>query len=204
MSDETVEVVVVRHGPKAAGSGKNVIAPEVPLKDPEGVEFTRNVMAPLYKGRCDKIYTSPLVRAVQTAFLLQDEWVMNGLPHVVNGLAGELTKWGEILPRLTSFRCVDFYEAEPLFFQDEGDDLFHSIQDVARQTPFGGHAVCVSHGGLIEAAMAHALASLERKTYFDAIRSIRDLKEGEGVVFKFAGADTHFVGFEEVRLPKTS
>lgn len=193
------KVWVFRHGPKESGAGKNVIAPEMALKNPDGIELTRRVVDTFLKGQQFRaIFVSPLVRAYQTGVIFAQLLGMD-FPKIESGLVGpNLPKWAAVISRLKSYTCADFYHLEPSFVQEEGERLFETIQLIAKSLEDGDQGLCASHGGLIEPAMAAAMTRLGCD--FKAIlRSIKDLSEGDGFIFQF-DENNNFVGLEEKRL----
>ncbi len=194
------KIWVFRHGPKETGSGKNVIATEVALKNPEGVEATKRLAEIFLRGQTFKsIFTSPLVRAYQTGVIFALALGIN-YPKIAPGLAGlNLNKWEEIVPHLKGHTCVDFYEAVPNLLETDGDEVFKTITLAAKTLFPGEQAICVGHGGLIESAMAAAVSSRGERNFEEILRSITDLKEGEAVIF-FFDDDNNFIGYEEKRL----
>lgn len=195
------KVWVFRHGPKESGAGKNVIVAEMALKNPEEIELTRRIAETVLKEQTFKVvFTSPLVRAYQTGVIFTLKLGMD-YPRISPGLAGlDLKKWEEIMPQLKGYTCVDFYEVAPELLKRDGSEVFKSIILAAEAIAPDEQALCISHGGLIEPAMATAISSQGVQNFEAALRSIRDLQEGEAVVFLFDDED-NFVGLEEKRLP---
>lgn len=194
------KIWVFRHGPKESGAGKNVIAPEMALKNPEGIELVKMVAEKWLVGeKFRTIYTSPLVRAYQTGVIFSQTLGMD-YPAIVPRLAGlDLTKWEKIMPVLKSYTCVAFYEAAPTLIRTDGGTVFKLITLAAKYIGPDEQAICVSHGGLIEPAMATAISSLTGRDFGKILSFITDLKEGEAVIF-FFDDENNFADIKEKRL----
>jgi len=195
-------VWIFRHGPKAAGPEKNGVYPSMPLKDPEGIEAVMKMPDLFLKGQIFwEIWTSQLVRAYQTGVILAEALSME-FPRLVEGLGGPryiIQKWDELLSELKSYTCFDFFMADPIFVQSEGERVFDTIMWLATNaTPANQQLLCVSHGGLIEPATAHA-RSLVNESFEYEIHRIVDLKECEGVIFIFNDKN-EFLDTKELRL----
>ena len=194
------KVWVFRHGPKESGAGKNVICPEMGLKNPEGYEMTKKIVETLLEEqKFNALFTSPFVRAYQTGVIFALELGMP-LPSIIDGLAGKnlCQDWVDIILTLTGSSCADLYHAAPQLLQQEGEQVFETIQLIAESLEDDSQDLCVSHGGLIEPAMAAAKTRFV-SDFETELLSIQDLKEGDGVIFEF-DENNNFIGLEEKRL----
>lgn len=196
------QIWIFRHGPKATGPEKNGIYPAMPLKEPEGREAVMEIPDLFLKGQnFYGIWTSKLVRAYQTGVILSETLAME-FPRLIEGLGGPryiIQKWDEIITTLKSYTCFDFFMADPVFVQSEGERVFNTITWLAKNaTPEDKQILCVSHGGLIEPGAA-AGRSLISESFEYEMHRIVDLQECEGIIFIFSN-ENKFVDTRELRL----
>lgn len=192
------KVWIFRHGKKESGAQKNVIAPEMALKNPEGIEQTRRIAEGLKGQIFETIFTSPLVRAYQTGVIFALVLGMD-FPKIAAGLAGvDALRWDPIIPLLKGDTCLDIYEVAPNLMEEDGGEVFKTITSIAKTLGPGEHTLAISHGGFIEPALATALLG-GRYSFKEVLGQIPDLKEGEAIIFLFDD-ENHFVGYEEKRF----
>lgn len=195
-------VWVFRHGPKASGPAKDGIFASASLKEPEGREVIEKIVSTFLKGqKFEGIYTSNLVRAYQTGVILAEILGME-FPHLVEGLGAPphiLKLWAGLIAGLKSYTCFDFFIADPVFVKSEGERVFNTIIWLATNaTPEGEQILCVSHGGLIEPAVATAHSLVSQSFEYEIYR-IADLKECEGIIFVFDD-ENKFLEVHELRF----
>lgn len=196
--DTERQIIVFRHGAKETGPKKDGIFAEVGLI-PEARKATGKIAA-LFKGKnISRIYTSPLVRAYQCGMIFSTILEID-FPTIVAELAGKVKKWAEVVAETIKTigdpTALDFYNIDPQFVKKEGENFFKIICKIADSLPRGKQAIFISHGGLIEPAMAAAKAK-RSGDFKKEITEIQDLKEDEGIVFKF-DQDYNFVGVETI------
>ncbi len=206
--DRTVEVFVFRHGSRQQidGRGYTCWSPDssITLK---GEEQMKAVVArnPGLK-ECTVFAASPLPRAVQSlcVMMLELGHPPQRLDEIIyeNGLKSLYpSAWYNEDPNVT---VRQQWFKEPELVEQDGAAIFRAIQSIAMTVSCRDNtgALCISHGGPLDAAVAFARKSDLSLAVFDkgAFSKIRDFRTGEGVVFTF-NRDNRLVGIEELRLP---
>lgn len=193
------KIWVFRHGPKKTGSSKGGSpAPTMPLS-PEGEKITENIAVQTLKGQeFVLISTSPSVRAYQTGAIFSTA-LGAGFPVINEGLGTPYSaEWEKVILKMTCPTSIDIFHGNPRLAVNEGHRLSMVIKKIAEYLPDGLQSLCVSHGGLIEFAMATVKARINGASWRDQLMQIKDLEEGEGVIFQL-DTNNNFVGLEELR-----
>lgn len=184
------KIWVMRHSVAQPKAEKD-IGPELALS-PEGVELAFRASEIFFRGVDFKdVYSSPLVRAYQTAIIFSLA-IRKPFPAVNYKLYSRDRRWGHT-QGMTIAKILETY---PDLFQTAGTDLLAEISNLAGQIEDGEHLLCVSHAAMIESAAAEAVSDLKKTLFGTAL--ISDLKECEGVVFFFNNSG--FSGVEEKRF----
>ncbi len=185
------KIWVFRHGPKKTGSSKGgAVGLSIPLSD-EGVEVVSQIASDFIEenGKPKMLFTSPFVRAYQTAMILTEVCKIDP-PKIVRKLAGEYQEWDKIVRSVEKKNptAFDFYEVHPEFVRGEAESFLGAIQGIAQDLNDNENAVCVSHGGLIEPVISLAMLKVLKLDDRDlSIYFPDDLKEGEAIIFTFEG-----------------
>ena len=155
-----------------------------------GQNLARRI-ADLYKDllkNCNYFVTSPLIRAQETLFAMMEElWIpvreFDKKVIIANGLwTSNPADWLSE----SNWTVGEVWEKSPVFVEGEGTKLWitgimPTFRELIRLEE--GKALCISHGGLLDAAVAFV-----RKVYLgdeEAFSKIKDFRKGEGVVFVF-------------------
>ena len=196
---------VFRHGPKETGPAKSGgFAPTVLLSRKGRRLIERLAKQKVFENQDFRlVLTSPLVRAHQTAVIFCEEWKRD-FPEIDPRLfTPNPEKWEEVSAKCSNSNptCVDFFNANPDLVASEGNRLFKVIYDIVKHRLLDTEdAFCISHGGLIEPAVAAAKVTLDKRIFADHLATFKDLSEGSGVIFRF-DENNDFVGLEEIRFP---
>lgn len=139
-----MKLFVVRH---AEAVEKGTMPDGTRYLTPEGRRFFRTTVKKLDKKGCepDVIFTSPLVRAVQTAEILAEGISFDGAVAAVDALADELSKEGllKLLEGAHEAKSVALVGHEPYL-----GDLVREL--LGKDTPFAfpkGGCICIKLDG---------------------------------------------------------
>ncbi len=196
------KVWVFRHCPKTTGPSKGGPPILAVTLSPEGEEMARNIATQTLKGQeFVLISTSPSVRTYQTGAIFSTV-LGTGFPIINDGLGTpHSAEWEKVLLKMADPTSIDIFYSNPQLAVEEGHRLSMVIKKIAKHLPDGLQSLCVGHGGLMEFTMATVKARIDRTiSWRDQLTQIKDLKEGEGVIFQL-DANNNFVGLEELRHP---
>lgn len=211
-------LLLVRHGETTATeAGRFAGASDVPLSD-AGRDQARRLSARLAPERLAAVYTSPLVRCVDTARTLAEP---HGLPVERRDDLREIDhgRWEGLRRDEVKARFAEEYAAwveDPFSFAPEGGTS--GAQVVARAVPAlreiagshpGRRVLVVTHKGVIRLALA-ILLGLDPRRYRDRIDqlpcalNVLDF-EGAGVRLRIANDVSHYAsGLDVLEGPGTA
>ena len=153
--------------------------------------------------KCNFFYSSFLIRAQESLYAMMQ---VLGFPvsefddeiKIVPGLwAYYPNRWTTDDPDYTVTKA---WKKNPAFFEDEGRIYLISISEIASRIPNGSSALCISHSGIMDAGLATAKKQLGGKGK-DIFIEMKDLKEGEGVIYTLDDNNNRLIGVEELRHP---
>ncbi len=178
-----VKVIVLRHGKQVdMGRGYTCWSPDAVLA-PEGIKmmsFVSGKHERLFRT-CEVFACSPFIRAQQSLFTMMEAL---GFPPqkmddvlLMNGLkTADPSVWVSENPtELVS----SFWRREEDRVTAEGEHGYLGVCEIAA---LGKNALCISHGGVLDTAVAWAKSLLGED---DAFANIKDIGKGEGFVFGF-------------------
>lgn len=177
-----------RHPPKECCSSASSQAAEAGLENPEGwIVAKKMVERFLEYERIKRIYTSPLARAYQTGVILAQALRLQlSEIEIVQGLfTPHADNWADIASLANDDSCAALYQANPDFVMSEGRRMLETIIGLVGEMSDKEHAVCISHGSLIEPAVAAAKAWGNPTNFKSILLDIQDLEEGEGFLIEF-------------------
>lgn len=139
-------------------------------------------------ANCSVFATSPIIRAQESLFTMMNE--LNYAPAKFDNV------WfmSELMAAVSSVWCTknmsetvsDVWRRNPEGVEAEGKHIFNGICRVADMLNDGENALCVSHGGPLNAGCAFAKDYLRTDVSEpSSFENIRDLGKGEGAVFVF-------------------
>lgn len=178
------EIWVLRHS-LAQERDEASFGPELSLS-PAGVELARKVASAMKSAevKFSDIQSSPYVRAFQTAMICS--LIMKvPFPAVNYGLYSRDRAWS-IMQGMTA---IEMNEKEPELMRETGIKLYRELYIIAEKLEDGDDRVlCVSHGGLIEAAAAYASALHNATDFADELKRVPHVVECSGIIFRFSHA----------------
>ena len=203
-SEKTVRVIMVRHGSaEDLGRGATNWSPEARLTD-KGKEQMKATARRWHDLFVQAVFfvASPLIRAQESLFAMIHEI---GYPNVldlvekVHARGGLRYKNPKVWlqdggPRLT---FAEIYRRDPQGIEAEGHHVLDAILKIAEKMEDGQTALCVGHGGPLDAAYVLAYAGDDMVVdESEFLLSHKQFGNGEGAIFIVRNG--HLVGTEKL------